>query len=125
MTIYEILCKIYTKTPDKGVVVLWMDVYFSKIAAIKAKRYFRMMRYIEKDILHVVEPNQNIPTGMKDGYFLLYQKNQPSNLKRLCTKNPNTFKNVFQNGLLIKMKYCDGAIVCPKADLYILKNQFN
>ena len=104
---------------------MWQGIYFTKLCAKKAKKYFIKRKVIEKNIFMTVDVGEKVPSGAKDVYKIIFEKPQNTNIKRLFTKNEIEVKKILIEGELLKFKYADGIIGCENADVYMLKQEFS
>jgi hypothetical protein len=51
---------------------MWSGIYFIKRTANKIQDFFKTKKYIEDEILILVNPNEKPKIGAKDVYYLLY-----------------------------------------------------
>lgn len=110
----------------KGAIKINMGIYFSKKATVKAEKFFKKLKVIEKQILIAIPEKAKPPQGAKDLYQILFKHPQIKETKpRIYTKKAALAKRIFTCGELIKFRYVDGVIGDCRNDLYLMKPDFN
>lgn len=101
-----------------------MGIYFTKLAAEKAKEYFikKKEKLLDGEVFAVVNSQKEIKAGFIDLYELLYDSRQ-SKFPKIFTKNKEQAIKVLAKGKLLKSQSTLYTISNEKADLYFTNNE--
>lgn len=103
-----------------------MGIYFTKLAAIEAKKYFinKKEKLLDKEVFVVVNSQNEVKPGYLDLYTVLYNSQQRK-FPKIYTKNKEKAIKILAQGKLLKSQPTLCLIGNEKADLYFTKNEIN
>lgn len=103
-----------------------MGIYFTKLAAIEAKKYFisKKEKLLDGEVFVVANSQNEVKPGYLDLYTVLYNSQQRK-FPKICTKNKEKAIKILAQGKLLKSQPTLCLIGNEKADLYFTKNEIN
>lgn len=105
-----------------------MGIYFTKLAAIEAKKYFisKKEKLLDGEVFVVANSQNEVKPGYLDLYAVLYNSQQRK-FPKICTNTKNKDKaiKILAKGKLLKSQSTLCLIGNEKADLYFTKNELN